>query len=166
VLVVSPFAGPGEVSPNDYLGYLLIKYQEEDPRGVIVDISLFEQYLYTTNRRRCDRAIWLGLGRMPDVETDFPAIIVEFVSPRKRDFLRDYEEKRDEYFAAGVREYWVIDRFRRTMTVFRPDADGKATTQIVAEPQEYQTPLLPGFVLPLGRLLARADALAPEKRKL
>jgi Uma2 family endonuclease len=165
VLVVSPFAGPGEVSPNDELGYLLKRYRDDHPQGFLLDESLFEQYLHTANRRRCDRAIWIGLGRTPDVERDVPTIVVEFVGPRKRDFLRDYEEKRDEYLAAGVREYWVIDRFRRTMTVYRPDVGGQATAQTVAEPQEYQTPLLPGFVLPLALLLARADALTPKKRK-
>jgi Uma2 family endonuclease len=141
------------------------RYRDDHPQGFLLDETLFEQYLYTANRRRCDRAIWIGLGRTPDVERDVPAIVVEFVGPRKRDFLRDYGEKRDEYLAAGVREYWVIDRFRRTMTVYRPGAGGQPTTQTVAEPQEYQTPLLPGFVLPLARLLARADAVAPKKRK-
>jgi len=165
VLVVSPFAGPGEDSPNDELGYLLRRYRDDHPQGFLLDETLFEQYLHTANRRRCDRAIWVGLGRTPDVERDVPAIVVEFVGPRKRDFLRDYEEKRDEYLTAGVREYWVIDRFRRTMTVYRPGAGGQAAAQTVTEPQEYQTPLLPGFVLPLARLLARADAVTPKTRK-
>ena len=31
---------------------------------------------------------------------------------------RDYVAKRAEYREIGVREYWVIDRFRRTLTVF------------------------------------------------
>jgi len=59
------------------------------------------------------------LGRHPNVETDIPAILVEFVSKRKRYRVRDYEEKRREYQAIGVREYWVVDWFGRTMTVFK-----------------------------------------------
>ena len=55
-----------------------------------------------TNRRRADRVIWTGLGRVPDPEKDIPSIVVEFVSKRRRDALRDYEAKRDEYLAAGV----------------------------------------------------------------
>ena len=101
-------------------------------------------------------AVWTGLGRLPDTDRDTPTILVEFVSKARRDVLRDYEWKRDEYLAAGVREYWVIDRFRRVMTVYRPGAFGP-THQIVTEPQTYETELLPGFVLPLARLLARAD---------
>jgi len=82
-----------------------------------------------------------------------PAIAVEFVSKRRRDRDRDYQEKREEYLAAGVLEYWVIDRFRRRMTVYssnRPE-------HVVLEKDIYRTHLLPGFELPLARLLGVAD---------
>ena len=48
-------------------------------------------------------------GRQPDEETDIPTIAIEYVSQGKRDWLRDYEEKRREYLALGVAEYWVVD---------------------------------------------------------
>ena len=108
------------------------------------------------DRRRCDRAIWTGLGRLPDPEKDIPSIVIEFVSASRRDRLRDYEEKLREYTALGVKEYWIIDRFRRIMTVHQNRPAGVATL-VVAEAESYQTDLLPGFVLPLARLLARAD---------
>ena len=104
------------------------------------------------NRRRADRVLWIGLGRIPDPEKDLPSIVVEFVSKRLRDRVRDYEEKRLEYLAAGVQEYWVIDRFRRVMTVYRrPPVEPAELT--VKENDVYRTPLLPGFELPLARLL-------------
>ena len=107
-------------------------------------------------RRRADRVIWAGLGRVPNMETDIPTIVAEFVSKRKRDRTRDYEEKRREYQAIGVGEYWVIDRFARTMTVFKNEA-GTSSIVVVKADETYQTPLLPGFVLPLGRLLKVAE---------
>jgi Uma2 family endonuclease len=55
-----------------------------------------------------------------------------------------------------VREYWVIDRFQRTLTVFRKQA-GKVKKQVISEKQTYATDLLPGFELPLAKLLALAD---------
>jgi Uma2 family endonuclease len=100
---------------------------------------------------------------MPNVETDIPTIVVEFVSSRRRDVLRDYELKRDEYHAAGVEEYWVIDRFRRMMTVYYKGSVGP-TYKVVAENESYQTRLLPGFVLPLARLFAQADDWPKTKR--
>jgi Uma2 family endonuclease len=164
VLVVSPFAAATERGPNDLLGHLLFVYKETHPQGSALDETLFEQTLYPLpNLRRCDRAIWTGLGRVPDDEVELPSIVVEFVCASRRDVIRDYEEKRDEYLAAGVREYWVIDRFRRTLTVFKTGPDG-FLAQVLTEDQTYQTDLLPGFHLPLARLLAEADQW-PRKRR-
>ncbi|MEO6808693.1 MAG: Uma2 family endonuclease [Isosphaeraceae bacterium] len=164
VLVVTPPAGNAEVDPNEELGYLLRLYREFHPQGSSLDVTLSEQTLATTpNRRRCDRAIWVGLGRTPDLERDFPAIVIEFVSAARRDHRRDYEEKLGEYLAADVREYWIIDRFQRIMTVHCNQADG-VVTLIVKEAESYQTDLLPGFSMPLARLLAKAD-LWPKKRR-
>ena len=160
VLIVTPPPGNGEVDPNEYLGYLLLSHQETHPQGHVIDLTLPEQTLPgDENRRRCDRAIWLDLGRIPDLETDFPAIVIEFVSQGKRDFVRDYEEKRDEYRQGGALEYWIIDRFRRIMKVYRFAREEGAveTVVIVPETGSYQSDLLPGFVLPLNRLLRRAD---------
>ena len=157
VLVVTPVADNGELDPNDELAYLLRGHQEFHPQGSALDLTLPEQTITTTNRRRVDRAIWIGLGRLPEMEVDFPTIIIEIVSKRKRDQDRDYLVKRDEYLAAGAKEYWIIDRFSRTMTVYRPTLEGGFTTQVVQEIEIYQIPLLPGFELPLARLLSRAD---------
>ncbi len=156
VLVVSPRPGIGERRPNDELGYLILQYAATPPHGSVIDGTVSEQIIPGTNRRCADRVIWTGLGRIPDHEIDVPSIIIEFVSKRRRDALRDYEVKRDEYQAAGAKEYWVIDRFRRIMTVYRSGLAGP-TCDIIPETGTYQTDLLPGFVLPLSRLLTIAD---------
>ena len=157
VVVVSRFPSVGEVGPNEYLGHLLLTYQYSSPNGAAIDATLPERYvLGTENRRRADRVIWTGLGRIPDEAKDQPTIVVEFVSKSKRDWLRDYEEKRDEYLAAGIAEYWVIDRFRYTMTVFKK-TEAEPTEEAFDAAATYRTPLLPGFELPLGRLFAVAD---------
>jgi Uma2 family endonuclease len=164
VLIVSPPPGNAEIDPNEELGHLLRFHQQVHPRGRAIDLTLPEQTIYAAaNRRRCDRAIWAGLGRLPDPETDVPTIVVEFVSASRRDRRRDYEEKLREYIAAGVREYWIIDRFRRIMTVHRNTPDGLVTS-VVKEDEPYQTDLLPDFILPLAQLLRRAD-LWPRKTR-
>jgi Uma2 family endonuclease len=164
VLVVTPPVSDAEADPNDELGHLLRTYKEFNPQGSILDATMPERLVPgTPNRRRCDRAIWVGLGRLPETTRDVPATVVEFVSSNKRDALRDYEEKRDEYLAAGVKEYWIIDRFRRIMTVYRPGLAGP-TYDIVTEAQSYQTELLPGFTLALAQLLAKADVWSRGKR--
>ena len=86
------------------------------------------------------------------------------MSASKRDFQRDYIDKRDEYLRAGVLEYWIIDRFRRRMTVVRGGSD-PMTEIVITEQETYTTPLLPGFALPLAQLLAVADAVEAAQRQ-
>lgn len=162
VLIVSPIPSEGETDPNEELGHWLRSYQEDHPRGSALDKTLPEGEVRTgKNRRRADRLIWAGLGRLPR-KHETPSIIAEFVSARKRDRLRDYEVKRDEYLKIHVREYWVIDRFARIVTVFSCQGT-KARKRVVREGQTYRTPLLPGFELPLSRLLTFADAWPSEE---
>jgi Uma2 family endonuclease len=157
VLVVTPFATEAERHPNDVLGHLLRAYQEDHPDGKSLDETVFEQYIRTSDsRRRADRVIWAGLGRTPDPRSDVPTIVVEFPAAGRAAWKRDYIEKRCEYLAIGVREYWVIDRFERVMTVYFDEA-GKPAERRVAESEIYRSTLLPGFELPLARLLAAAD---------
>ncbi len=160
VLVVSPPVDIGERSPNDLLGHLLYAYQQTHPQGNCLDATIYEnQVRGTHNRRRADRVIWVGLGHAPDVMRDLPAIAVEFVSVDKRDRHRDFVVKRAEYQAVGIREYWIIDRFRRQMTLFRFASPSSAEEIIISEADTYTTPLLPGFELPLAKLLREADRM-------
>lgn len=157
ILVVSRLPSIAQHDPNEELGRHLRNWGEDHPEGAILNATVSEQYVYLPNsRRRADRLIWCGLDRLPDLEKDVPTIAVEFVSKDKRDWLRDFVEKRGEYLALGIKEFWVIDRFRRTLTVFRPENPGPAEQQ-VGETETYATPLLPGFTLPLARLFAVGD---------
>ena len=164
VLIVSPPPGESERDPNGELEYLLRAYQSGHEAGSALDKTLAEQYVHLSDsRRRADRVIWAGLGRIPDPRTDVPAIVIEFVSNRQRDRVRDYEEKRRQYLAIGVQEYWIIDRFQRIMTVFR-GRPGEPAEQIIKENEVYRTTLLTGFELPLARLLKVADDWAGPVR--
>jgi Uma2 family endonuclease len=157
VVVVTPIPLESEVDPNEELGHWLRAYREQHPQGQALDKTLAERHVRTrTSRRKADRLIWAGLGRVPDPRADAPTIVVEFVSRSRRDRRRDYEDKRKEYLEIHVKEYWIIDRFRRNMTVVFNGADSPRELT-VAEHEVYRTPLLPGFELPLARLLAIAD---------
>jgi Uma2 family endonuclease len=160
VVVVNPTPNESHEAPGDFLGYLLGRFRWEKPEGSVIDETLANRYVRTSaGRRLADRVIWAGLGRRPNPRKDPPTIAVEFVSRSARDRRRDYVEKRQEYRDAGVKEYWIIDWFRRQMTVAL--ADG--TERIVRDGETSSTPLLPGFGLPLPALLARADAWADQE---
>ena len=164
VLIVTPPPSEGERGPNELLGNLLFVYHTEHPQGAALDYTLTEHTVCTAeNCRRADRVIWAGLGRMPNVRRERPTIVVEFVSPGRRSRQRDYHAKRDEYREAGIAEYWVIDRFRRLLTVFRQPT-AAVPESVVRQDGVYTTPLLPGFELPLSRLFAEADLLEQSVR--
>jgi Uma2 family endonuclease len=157
VLVVTPRATEAEASLNDELGAMLRRYQREHAQGAILDETTPDCHVRTSSgRQRADRFIWTGLGRCPHPEADVPAIVVDFVSASRRDRRREYEGNRREYSYVGVVEYWVIDRFRRLMTAYRNPPEGSSEV-VVREEEIYQTSLLPGFQLPVARLLAVAD---------
>jgi Uma2 family endonuclease len=157
VLVVTPIPLGEETDPNEELGLMLRLYHQQHPEGKILDSTLPQQYVGTrTSRRLADRLIWTGLGRIPNRRRDVPTIAVEFVSKGRRNRQRDYVAKRQEYLDAGIAEYWIIDRFRRILTVVANDPAG-AAEQVIHENETYRTPRLPGFELPLAKLLAVAD---------
>jgi Uma2 family endonuclease len=156
-LIVTPPPLEAERGPNEELGRLLLNYRDGHPHGSTLDDTLPEQTVVTrSNRRRADRVIWTGLGRQPDPRRDLPSIVAEWVSESKRDWKRDYIEKAQEYREIGIVEYWIFDRFRRTLTVCRGTPESPEEL-LVREDEVYRTPLLPGFELPLGKLLAVAD---------
>ena len=156
VLIVNPAPLRQERDPNEELGRCLRNYQEEHPQGSALDYTISEETVYIgPHRRRVDRAIWCGLKRLPG-ERETPTICIEFVSQGKENRERDYETKRHEYRSADVSEYWIIDRFDRSMTVHL--FSGRTAAQKTISPrQSYTTPRLPGFKLRLGQLLKLAD---------
>jgi Uma2 family endonuclease len=164
VVVVNPIPLGEETGPNELLGYYLIHYQRTHPQGSALDYTMPQQYVRTPDSRRiADRLIWTGLGRLPDRDLDIPTIAGEFVSQRKRDRDRDYIEKKRDYGKVGIKEYWIIDRFQRTLTVIQYTARG-TKERIVRENETYESPHLPGFELPLARILEATDKLAQAQR--
>lgn len=161
VLVVNPLPLPEETDPNEVLGFWLRDYWQRNPK--VMDATMPQQYIRTaTGRRIADRVIWLGLGRLPDTRKDVPTIAIEFVSRSRRDRQRDYIDKRQEYLAAGVAEYWIFDRFQRTLTVVSMGENGPVD-QVVTESGAFSPSKLPGFTIPLAKLFAVADRWADRQ---
>jgi Uma2 family endonuclease len=159
VLVVSPIPSRSERDPNEELGRWLRNYQEPHPHGAALDATLAEETIETRqNRRRADRAIWAGLGRLPE-EGETPTIVVELASAGKVNLDRDYVSKREEYREIGVKEYWIVDRFARTLTVHR-FGGGPDQPLVIPASGTYESPLLPGYQLPLDQVLKLADRWA------
>jgi Uma2 family endonuclease len=75
-----------------------------------------------------------------------PTLVVEILSPR--DTIEDINEKIDAYLAARVSIIWIIDPYRRTVTVHQLDSEPElfnVRDELSAEPH------LPGFRIPVAR---------------
>ena len=79
-----------------------------------------------------------------------PDIVVEIVS--ESSVRRDYREKREDYWDAGVREYLIGDGFRGQVQVHRRGPAGWLTA-VLDRGDRYTTDLLPGFDLACGPVL-------------
>ena len=80
-----------------------------------------------------------------------PEIVIEVVSEESR--TRDYTSKPQDYLAAGVREYWLIDPLKGTALVHRRRGDLWRTARL-ARTGVIRTALLPGFALRLAQVFA------------
>lgn len=74
-----------------------------------------------------------------------PDLVVEIVSPMTRRY--DTETKRDDYERCGVREYWIIDPQRDSLTFLRHD--GQRFVEVLAEGDRFASQAVEGFVLNL-----------------
>jgi len=85
---------------------------------------------------------------------------VEVVSRGKRARRRDYVEKREEYLAIGLLEYWIVDPEERRVTVLlRREADGVAVWEerrFVGD-EVIAGDLLPDFLGTVAELWADLD---------
>lgn len=88
-------------------------------------------------------------------------LVMEVVSESAKDRVRDLEEKRAEYAAAGIPEYWIVDPETRTILVLTLDgveAGGPYRVHGEFRPGEAATSLLiPGFAVSVDECFAAGE---------
>ena len=82
------------------------------------------------------------LDRLTRQYVDGPAdLVVEIVSPEST--IRDRREKRDEYEAAGIPEYWLIDEPRQAALFYVLGEDGRYRLRPTDPDGIYPSTILP-----------------------
>lgn len=79
-----------------------------------------------------------------------PDLVIEIVSASSKD--RDYVEMREEYWALGVKEYWLIDAERGQIMVLRRGRN-QWSEKTLKRDDVLETKLLPGFRLDCRTIL-------------
>ncbi|MCF8247333.1 MAG: Uma2 family endonuclease [Saprospiraceae bacterium] len=84
---------------------------------------------------------------------DAPDLIVEILSPGNS--TKEMKTKKDLYAEAGVREYWIVDPERETLTRFLLQADGESydLAQIFTSGESVRGVVFPDLEVELGEVL-------------
>ena len=93
------------------------------------------------------------LDRFGERFGDVPDLVVEVVSDEPASRIRDYEDKRREYAAAGIAEYWIIDAPANRVLVLTLDAGVYGTAADRQLNEAVTSRLFPDFVVTVSDLL-------------
>lgn len=102
--------------------------------------------------------VWISWERVQVAEDSAghfslgPELVVEVLSPGASNERRDREIKLALYSREGVDEYWIVNVRRRTIDVYRRADDALELALTLGGDDTLETPLLPGFRVPLPRL--------------
>lgn len=148
VIVVSEVANPAHAAQVFAINRQLFAYDARNPERVAAILSgndcklLIWDYdserhpdisIYKTPAPSNDRLAWRSW---------LPEIVIEVVSLESA--VRDYVEKREEYLAIGVKEYWIVDAERAEMLVLTRSR-GRWSEKVLKPGDVYTTKLLPGL---------------------
>jgi Uma2 family endonuclease len=93
----------------------------------------------------------IGEATLKKIPHRVPDLMFEIVSPGRTSRHRDYVKKRREYERLGVKEYVIIDRFKKQVTVHAL-APGGYLSRVLTIADTYSIRLLPGLVIPLSEV--------------
>jgi Uma2 family endonuclease len=81
-----------------------------------------------------------------------PDLVIEVVSGDR--MRRDYKDKKEQYEAHGVKEYWIVDPGRKRIEVWSLQGDFYQLAGAYAGRQLAASVLLPGFSVRVDRIIA------------
>ena len=103
--------------------------------------------------------VWVSNNRLAQIEDDSghltasPELVIEVLSSGKQNERRDKETKLKLYSIQGVQEYWIIDRFKKQVEIYRREQNQLTLTTTLMEQDEIFSTLLPGFSCRVSFLL-------------
>lgn len=81
-----------------------------------------------------------------------PDLVVEVLSAGAEQMRRDREQKLALYGRYGVVEYWMVDRWQRSVTVYRRAGQALRLAEICEQGEVLTSPLLAGFACEVAAL--------------
>jgi Uma2 family endonuclease len=159
VVVVSDVPNPRHLAQVNAIRRQLMAYDLGHPGKVYAVVSGSECKVPVAtleSERHPDLAVYLTAPPGDDSKVWHawvPEVVVEVISAGSEE--RDYKEKREEYLAFGIKEYWVFDAGRQELLALRRRAR-KWSEKVVPTSETYHTRILPGFELNVGAVFEAA----------
>jgi Uma2 family endonuclease len=101
-------------------------------------------FLAERNRDKRGNQFWRGAD-----------LVIEVVSPDDPD--RDYVNKRAEYAACGIPEYWIADPRDRTIRQLLLEKQGYAEQGVFRDGQQFESAVLPGLKVDVSAVFDSAN---------
>lgn len=86
-----------------------------------------------------------------------PHLVVEVISPRRRDARRDRVDKISDYANVGISYYWILDPQLRALEVLERETSAHYRVAAARSRGKVRIPGCPGLVLNLDDLWAEVD---------
>lgn len=152
LVVMSPTGDEHAVLQEEFLVPLAV-YKASHPNRIDRIFADAWISIDESKQRIADLAVYLkGSRPRKRLPVAIPDIVFEVVSGGGEDRKRDYVDKRAEYLRIAVKEYVILDRFQRRLTVLRRVRGRFVESQLGAD-DVYTSPLLPGLKIPLAGIL-------------
>jgi Uma2 family endonuclease len=135
-----------QVIVKNFIAYIQ-RYLDQNPIGFVVpgpgvifsDFSgVIPDIVFITNERRSEIAFGERITGAPD-------LVIEVVSPGPENEKRDRIAKRQLYGKYGVKEYWVVDPYKRTIEVYLLKAQTLKLRATYTEQDDLVSSELAGF---------------------
>jgi len=152
------FLPPGTRSHQQILQWLFIQLHHFGRKSSLGDALLSGYKVRTVDvAYRLPDVMFLKRERRTCQEFAFGAdVCIEILSGGPADRRRDLEEKRTEYAAAGIPEYWIVDPETKTTTVLTLDGPVYRVHGEFKPGDKATSVLLPGFTVDVRECFAAA----------
>jgi Uma2 family endonuclease len=84
-----------------------------------------------------------------------PDLVIEIVSPGSTNRSRDFKLKRKVYGKFGVPEYWAVECWSQSVTVFRLAGNTLEEVTTLRRNHQLQSPIFPGLSLKLSDIFSQ-----------
>jgi Uma2 family endonuclease len=127
------------------------------PRGGFVLGSETKLPISPTRGRKPDVLAYFGTRAGAGAGVPAPDIVVEVITATARDRQRDRVDKKHDYAALGVGQYWLVDPEARTLEVLVRQPDGRFLEALAVAAGTHDIPGCSGLRLDLDALWLELD---------